>query len=129
MCTTTYEKPILQIAQEDIVCYKRVNITYEPISKFRLYILREKPRINRIYSYHYGFKYELNKVYHTSLCEFTSLCTSTYNSHSGFYSYDTPAGCNVKCIIPKGAEYYLVRDLNTNRMIYTSNQIKIVSEI
>lgn len=34
----------------------------------------------------------------------------------------------VKCIIPRGAKYYLAKNCFDNKQIYHSNQIKIVQQ-
>lgn len=77
------------------------------------------------------FYYKPNKVYTTQLGEFIpNKIVKIYTSWRGFYSYEKRTFySNVKCIIPKGANYYRAFDLHENCIIYTSNKIKIVGLI
>lgn len=106
------------IAEKDIVCYKIVNI-----------------RDTEIISYWYGFPYELNKKYTIQVLRPIFMKNDDIRIEEGFHSYrnlDIAKGyvyCSmlnllpeiiVKCIVPKGSEYYISSD----EMV--SNQIIIV---
>lgn len=119
----TLEKPKLQIADEDIVVYKCVEIRYKRI----LFGLVRK--VNYYSSLFQLFKYLPNKIYNTELDEFSSNSLKRYFSRRGFYSYENREHGNVKCIIPKGAKYYRCVEVFTNEVIYHSDKIKIVKPI
>lgn len=106
------------IAKKDIVCYKVVNL-----------------KNKEIYSYWYGFIYELNKKYALRTLQPISLDFNYIRIEEGFHSYKYMSSANkhlnayklpeeaiVKCIVPKDSEYY------TNGEHMVSNQI-IVTEI
>lgn len=111
-------------AREDIVCYK---------------VLMNQD--NSLYAYYHNFKYEIGKLYRGSL-----VCSKTHstseglymNINEGFHSYSDieyaksnyreilkPAVI-VKCVIPKGANFF-EGEQNCGRG-YASNQI-IIKEI
>lgn len=119
MCTVTSVKPIKHIAEEDIITYKGVNIEHFRLLGINLWIKGFSSEIRTHY-------YKKNVVYTTRLDPF-KVEHIRYFSGSGFYSWESPSYANVKCIIPKGSEYYLVCDETSFEWIYTSNQIKIVS--
>lgn len=109
MCTMTREKPVLQIAEEDIEVYK----------------LCIKEGGDIVSSYHFGKKYVKNELYYTDLSPFVSE-RGFYKSGAGFYSYQDPKYGNCKFIIPKGATYYLCKDRFNDSYIYHSDQIKFI---
>ena len=75
----------------------------------------------------YSFKYKLGRIYNTQLDSFHKDRFGDYCSGRGFYAYADDLTANAICIIPKGAKYYKARDLVQGRIIYHSNQIKIIS--
>lgn len=104
------------IAEKDIVCYKIVNL-----------------RDNKIISYWYDFPYELNSKYTTQVLQPIPVLNGDICIEKGFHSYRnldtakedtwlplTESLVIVKCIVPKGSEYYI----NSKEMV--SNQIIIV---
>lgn len=106
------------IAEKDIVCYKIVN-------------LRDK----EIISYWFEFPYELNRKYTTQVLQPIFTKKDNIRIEKGFHSYRTLGIAKdyiyydmfnllpeiiVKCIVPKGSEYYI----NSKEMV--SNQIIIV---
>lgn len=126
MCTITDKAPELQIADKDITVYKDVYIVKSNIID-RIFKKREK---YRFVSNTRRFIYEQNKVYTTILDDF--LCSkhySYYESGRGFYSFKYPVSANVKCIIPKGAHYYVAEDIVNDKIIYHSDKIKIIGLI
>lgn len=120
MCIVTDVKPELKTAEEDIVVYKKVCVS----KKTKFFGLIKTQEISSDVR---GFKYKLNKLYHTTLDPFKcNYITDGYYSKRGFYSWKENHWANVKCIIPKGAKYYLCRD---GLEIYISDQIKLVELI
>lgn len=106
------------IAEKDIVCYKIVNL-----------------RDNKIISYWYDFIYELNRKYTTQVLQPIFTKKGNICIKKGFHSYRNLGIAKdyiyydmfsllpeiiVKCIVPKGSEYYI----NSKEMV--SNQIIIV---
>ena len=104
------------IAEKDIVCYKIVNL-----------------RGKEITSYWFEFPYELNRKYTTQVLQPIPMLNGDIRIEKGFHSYrnlNTAKGdiwlslmeslVVVKCIVPKGSEYYI----NSKEMV--SNQIIIV---
>jgi hypothetical protein len=120
MCLLTTQQ-VPQIAEEDIICYK---------------ILTTNTENGQYESYYYSeMKWELNKLYSTSL----GKCKNN-NVLEGFHSYahyqdalkileqDMPLGCMlVKCTIPKEAKYYKGKQQDSDG--YASNQIKMTEII
>ena len=116
MCLITKQKQA-ETAKEDIICYK---------------ILTTNTENGQYESYYYSeMKWELNKLYSTSLGRWRNN-----NVMEGFHSYahyqdaleileqDMPLGCMlVKCTIPKEAKYYKGKQQDSDG--YTSNQIKM----
>ena len=104
------------IAEKDIVCYKIVYLQGK-----------------EIISFWYDFIYELNRKYTTQVLQPIPAPYDNIRIEKGFHSYrnlDTAKGdiwlslmeslTIVKCIVPKGSEYYI----NNKEMV--SNQIIIV---
>ena len=106
------------IAEKDIVCYKIVYL-----------------RDNKIISYWYDFIYELNRKYTTQVLQPIFTKKGNICIEKGFHSYRNLGIAKdyiyydmfnllpeiiVKCIVPKGSEYYI----NNKEMV--SNQIIIV---
>lgn len=105
-------------AEKDIVCYKIVN-------------LRDK----EITSYWFKFSYELNRKYTTQVLQPIFTKNGDIRIEKGFHSYRNLGIAKdyiyydmfnllpeiiVKCIVPKGSEYYI----NSQEMV--SNKIIIV---
>lgn len=106
------------IAEEDIVCYKVVNI-----------------QDTKIISYWFGFPYELNRKYTTQVLQPMFMKNGTILIEEGFHSYRNLTTAKeesmlslcdphiiVKCIVPKGSEYYI----SSKSMV--SNQIIIIEK-
>lgn len=106
------------IAEKDIVCYKIVNI-----------------RDTEIISYWFDFIYELNKKYTTQVLQPIPAPNGSIRIEEGFHSYRNIYAAKkelyyslmkslptviIKCIVPKGSEYYI----DSDEMV--SNQIIIV---
>ena len=117
MCLTT-NNTRKYIAEKDIICYKTVKI-----------------QGTQLISYWCNFKYELNKKYKIQALQPISVGNGDIRICEGFHSYiklDTAENdllygilypvveVVVKCIVPKGSEYYI----NSEEMV--SNQIIIV---
>ena len=114
MCFSIHpDHPDKKIAKRDITCYKILqNISGELFSRLR------------------GFEYKLNKLYKTKIDEpQLGEINRGFHSNSNKHFLKRQRSCiisskNVKCIIPKGSEYYydpIWRE-------YVSNQI-IIKEI
>ena len=121
MCTITYDKPELKIAEEDIVVYKEININ----RKFWFFKKSYKSK-------HAKFEYKKGKVHETDLGQFLRSYDRTlderciYQSTTGFYSYKEPWWfINAIFVIPKGSQYYLCKDRDGS-YIYHSDKIKLV---
>lgn len=125
MCTLSKKNPELKIATEDIVVFKQVCIIEKRLNWFQRFFCRA-PKITLYISWTRCFFYIPNKVYETTLDEFKRDSNGFYYSGRGFYSYKNKIG-NVKCIIPKGAKYYVAHDEHSQTIIYHSNKIEIVS--
>ena len=114
MCLHTKQKEI-QIAQEDITCYKVIN-----------------PDMTSLY--HTEFKWKLGKLYETEMddspiCNTVSQAFHSYKTLQdlkyGYFQSLSPC-MMVKCTIPKGSEYYSgIQDAMDG---YASNKI-IANEI
>lgn len=119
-----------KIAKENIVCYKYMNHYKTDSGKITV----------QSYNYSIPDRYELNKIY--------TACSETYKGHKliikkiktlekyncsnykfiyeGFHNYaDVNRESNVKCIIPKGSEYYHNKSDGT----YVSLKIKFIEII
>lgn len=121
---------MLQVAQNDIVTYKKVDILYKHRSWLDK-LLMKKPQISEYISLYMAYSYVPNKVHTTKLVPFEESCGHYYSSR-GFYSWPVvpPYASNiVKCIIPKGANYYLAYDEVDKVETYISDKIKIVSPL
>lgn len=119
MCTITKECPVLQTAEQDIFVYK----TVFPIQNVFGNILC-------ITSLHFDFEYPINEIVHSELDEFY-FANCGYVSGRAFYSYKYKGAkdvfrANALFIIPKGAKYYLCKDIDSGDYIYHSNQIKLI---
>lgn len=121
MCLRTKQrKP--QIATEDIICYK---IIHKDMTSL----------------FHKEFKWELGKVYHTEMTTTLSSFFMNIMVEQGFHSYSTLKATRegyysssepciaVKCIIPKGSEYYTgshgIRDGYTSERIILNEIISL----
>lgn len=99
-------RPAALIAEEDIVCYKQLDVShFGLVSAVR------------------GFSYEIGKTY--TKTRFPSRTRKEQLTYEGFHSFiderkHNSAVCSVECIIPKGAKYY------KNNTEYCSSAIKIV---
>jgi len=121
MCELALQPPTLKVADKDIVVYKQVRRIEKKLFGF--------PISKKIYSLVYGYSYKKNKVYTTKLDEFKyDDSLGAFYSCSGFYSYSSKrfTDSNAQFIIPKGAKYYLIRDLGGHIDVYISNKIKYV---
>lgn len=125
MCTITYNKPEIKIAEEDITVYKKIKIK----RKF-LFFKSYESEVT-------CFKYKKGKVYETDLGPFFECCgiytgfmeklECVYESTTGFYSYKDPNWfVNAVFRIPKGAKYYLCMDSKSGCYIYHSDKIKLI---
>lgn len=120
MCLYTTQTKSL-IAKKDITCYKVVHL-HENETLFR--------------SEFRFFEYKIGRVY--------SLCTSVKqwvpnqygNMYSGFHSFTTLRNALtyggkhmalLKCVIPKGARYYVGDFGNGSCTQYCSNRIRVVA--
>lgn len=109
MCWTSANKPVKQIAKEDVICYKIV--------------ISRDGRVVSPY-FHYEYKYhKINEeialnIEYTLSSDINQLrlykCRQGYHSYSSLdfanqvynnYFYEND-GCVFKCIIPKGSVYY-----------------------
>lgn len=125
MCWVSYKPPVKKIAKKDILVYKFVNI--------RSYLT------NRCISFFFNFTYILDMKYNTYI-EIRKVGKGEryrWAGHEGFHSYyDKKTALLeyelykinkftsiVKCIIPKGSEYYINEE---NEII--SNSIIILSK-
>ena len=108
MCIYLSFKTRKQTAKKDIVCYKDSN---------------EKRMKTRFLSWWLQFKYILGKKYEQKI-EIKRL-TELLFGFKGFHSYVNKYSCHkslqVRCVIPKGAKYYLSQDKSER----ISNQIII----
>jgi hypothetical protein len=106
------DHPDKKIAKRDIACYKFF-----------------KNRSGELFSTPRRFKYELHKLYKTKIIVKLQCwkIEHGFHSHSNkkcFLEYINSGNERVKCIIPKGSEYYY----NPFYKEYVSNQI-IIKEI
>ena len=122
MCWTSYTTPVKQIADDDIVCYKifnKENIKWyknkikELISLWANYLytpysLNSKINIDYTWS-DTRYSWCINEGYHS----YTTLCIIKKHTESHYYA--------VKCIIPKGSEYYIHNDYIVSSNIIVIN--------
>lgn len=115
MCLITKQK-LSNIAKEDVICYKIITTNIES---------------GNYVSYYYSeMKWELNKVYCSSLGRCRDYVREGFHSYAHYQDalkileQDMPLGCIlVKCIIPKGANYYKGKQQDSDG--YASSQIKM----
>ena len=125
MCWTSKEFPIMNIATEDIICYKvfnKNNIIWERIKSL---VIKVIPSLYEQYPY---IPYNLNPEIIIKYVE-ESIYGKGWLIHEGYHSYETldkakeecypRFECIIKCIIPKNTEYYI----NENKCIVSSNII------
>lgn len=119
MCLITKQK-LSNIAKEDVICYKIITTDIES-GNYVSYYYSEK-------------KWELNKVYCSSLGRYRDNVLEGFHSYANYQDalkileQDMPLGCIlVKCIIPKGANYYKGKQQDNDG--YASNQIKMTEII
>lgn len=116
MCFFIDEKhPNKKIAKKDITCYKILSKSWN--------------------SYYRNFKYELDTIYECPSSLFIEKSGPSDIITLGFHSYSNKKEaigvCGdrfaiiVKCIIPKGTEYYY----NSKYKEYVSNKIKVIERI
>lgn len=119
MCVSSKTSPRIQVAKEDIVCYKHI----------KKYNSTENNSIE-YYSTIYKFCYLLNKQYSSVLSLFVRVKRyNYYASGKGFYSWpskDSMPYINARCIIPENSKYYLVYDFIEKTWVYISDKIKII---
>lgn len=121
MCFIVHpEYPDPLVTEQDIVCFK---VGYEAeISLFGGYFTSE----------YRGYKYRLKRLQPlVELCLYNNTKTGTIEINKGYHSYHplhpfaqsgfdaTSKFCLVRCIIPKGSQYYY----NPNDQEYVSDQI------
>lgn len=138
MCWISDQIPSPKIASEDITCYKvfcNRDVVWEKI-KFLGISLWKKHKIKGLYSLYKDYLY----TPYSSNAEVT--LSQTYNSETdywyiekGYHSYSTLDKAElekfkyleiiVKCIIPKGAEYYIneYEDIVSSNIIITDKII------
>lgn len=105
MCWISYIKPQRHIAEKDITVYKLMDCVYDDYCR----------------SLMMGFKYKYNTLYSIPFLTVTKERSGhprykdIYVIREGFHSYiEGTLGVNsmgtLKCIIPKGSEYYIYKD-------------------
>lgn len=133
MCTIMREKPEIQTATEDIEVYKYVKVVFKPNWITKLFFKKEA--IVRSLQSDTPITYHLGRIYETKLdvpfknydrWMWKKENSSRYISGSAFYSYKCRGKANAMFIIPKGAKYYIGRDIYHHAVVYHSNQIKFV---
>lgn len=127
MCLYSDEKPTLEIAQEDIITFKWVNIRYKHRTLLDRLLFRKK--IQCYMAPMYMFIYIPGEIHETTLDSFVLDWSGTcFKSGRGFYSLankNKRINTNVRCIIPKGARYYRVFSYYYMDYVYISSQIII----
>ena len=129
MCWVSRTKPIKNIAEKDIICYKVFyinDIIYK--QNYFLGFKFGKRKIQKLYSLCMQFTYIPYKKQNYINLEFNKNFQG-YIIRFGYYSYGTLERANIeiydldykiiKCIIPKNSEYYV----NSNQEIISSNII------
>ena len=126
MCWISYKPPVKKIAKKDILVYKFVNYNYY------------NPLINKCTSFFRNFSYKFGVKYNTDIkIEFDNSVCAMWVGREGFHSYCnkktalynskvyvlSPFTTVVKCIIPKGSEYYV-----NNQYEIISNSIIILKK-
>ena len=129
MCWVSKTKPIKNIAEKDIICYKVFhfeNIIFEQFDRSKIQI--NKIKIQKLYSAYMHFLYiPYKKQEHINLKIENDIIR--YIIEEGYHSYSTLEkalyGIHnsnytiVECIIPKDSEYYV----NSRQEIVSSNII------
>lgn len=119
MCWVSKTKPIKNIAEKDIICYKVFHIQN---------IIFDKSKIQKLYSEYMNFLYiPYKKQEHINLKIENDIIR--YIIEEGYHSYSTFERAQyrlgysdlkiIKCIIPKDSEYYV----NSRQEIVSSNII------
>lgn len=135
MCWVSKTKPIKNIAEKDIICYKVFhfnNIIFEEFVD-RTKIQFDKNKIQKLYSEYMNFLYipykkqeHINLKIENDIIRY--IIDEGYHSYSTFeraqyrLSYNSIYNSNLKiieCIIPKDSEYYV----NSRQEIVSSNII------
>ncbi len=127
MCWTSFKSPVRRIAEQDITCYKVIFVAE-----------------NKVISYYQEYEYEFEKLYTT---EISNVAENGYVFIiiQGFHSYEHCPKINsegiesengtvykfynmdtidtVRCIIPKGSEYYINEngEIVSNAIIIMNN--------
>lgn len=129
MCWVSRTKPIKNIAEKDIICYKVFhfgNIIFEQFDRTKIQIGKDK--IQKIYSECMNFLYiPYKKQEHINLKIENDIIR--YIIEEGYHSYSTFERAQyrlrysdlkiIECIIPKDSEYYV----NSRQEIVSSNII------
>ena len=130
MCWVSRTKPIKNIAEKDIICYKVFhfnNIIFEEFVD-RTKIQFDKNKIQKLYSEYMNFLYiPYKKQEHINLkienYIYDKRITFGYHSYStlerALYGIHNSNYTIVECIIPKDSEYYV----NSRQEIVSSNII------
>ncbi len=130
MCWVSKTKPIKNIAEKDIICYKVFhfnNIIFEEFVD-RTKIQFDKNKIQKLYSEYMNFLYiPYKKQEHINLKIENDIIR--YIIDEGYHSYSTFERAQyrlgysdlkiIECIIPKDSEYYV----NSRQEIVSSNII------
>lgn len=135
MCWTTKNTPVKEIAQENMVVYKRLGVIYTR----KWYTFWKKTPIaytSEIYGYRYepyGFNPPVN-LNPEPIAAYSGMHTKI---EAGYHSYEEPPYPNpffsehraVKCIIPKGSVYYINDhgELVSSHLVVTDKIVKYPS--
>ena len=123
MCWVSRTKPIKNIAEKDIICYKVFHIQNIIFEQF------DKSKIQKLYSEYMNFLYiPYKKQEHINLKIENDIIR--YIIDEGYHSYSTFERAQyrlhynsnlkiIECIIPKDSEYYV----NSRQEIVSSNII------
>ena len=115
MCWVSKTKPIKNIAEKDIICYKVFHIQN---------IIFDKWKIQKLYSEYMNFLYIPYKEQEYINLKSDKIITFGYHSYSTIERaideiYNSKYYSIVECIIPKNSEYYI----NSCQEIVSSNII------
>lgn len=131
MCWISYTKPTKQIAKQDIIVYKVIQPSSRDRVRSFLYCTKESPDGGITTTlYKLGQVYQATDAYDNKISTLEVITGTKYAIHEGFHSYvEKPHILHlyhnllslVKCIIPKGTEYY------TNNSECVSTHIKFIS--
>lgn len=103
---STKEHQIKRIADEDIICYKYVNYIHKK-KRFVTPYQHRRIEIEKSYSADFRLVQHYNYVVVTEgIHSFKNLESCIDDSKSLFFDNDGMKTHFVKCLIPKGAEYY-----------------------